>query len=387
MSRHIERFTVALARPVRRLRSCRAVAASIAIAGSVALIGGVTAPALAQVAPAPAHARVAMHKVASGRMQAAAAAIRTARYWTRSRMLAARNADALSLPMGAAPVRPLPARPHPSGPPHRVPGVAPTQALKGGVHVPPALARPRSGLQAGPTGGRWTGNFWAPPATTTGKVFFTTTGNGQTENWACSGSTVAGSGGDLVLTAGHCVYGDLGGEVPGEAWHSNWIFVPDYYYGYAPYGVWTARVLTTTWNWYDNQDEGDDIGAVAVNTNSAGQHIVNVVGGQGIAWDFPDNQYVYDFGYPGAPPFDGGSLQECDSAQFDWSSVLAGTMGMTCNFTGGSSGGPWLMYFNGEVGYINGVNDFSYPFFLPGYMFSLYFGGNVGSFYNDIAYL
>src|SRR5260221_10348780 len=47
-------------------------------------------------------------------------------------------------------------------------------------------------------------------------------------------------------------------------------------------------------------------------------------------------------------------MQECDGSEFDWSSVVPSSIGMTCNFTGGSSGGPWLLGFNGEFGHVNG---------------------------------
>jgi hypothetical protein len=73
----------------------------------------------------------------------------------------------------------------------------------------------------------------------------------------------------------------------------------------------------------------------------------------------PLPQYVYDFGCPAAPPFNGQSLQYCTGSEFNWPYVSS-TMGLACNFTGGSSGGPWLRSFGGEWGYINGVNDFGY---------------------------
>ena len=46
---------------------------------------------------------------------------------------------------------------------------------------------PRGHARSGPFGSAWTGNFYLPPATTTGKVFFTTHDGG---NWVCSASTV-----------------------------------------------------------------------------------------------------------------------------------------------------------------------------------------------------
>lgn len=364
----------------RRPRA-RRLAAVAGLAAGVALLGGAAIPTVATATTAPPTPPVSEHQVA-GTGQAAAATQRTIAYWTRARMLSARNAD--SVTFASRPHSPA-APAHPSGPAGQVAGAAPIQALAGPARQAPAPYRAALPPRAGSAGSNWTGNFYLPPATTTGKVFFTTTGNGQTENWVCSGSTVNSNGKDAVITAGHCVYGSLGGEVPGEGWHSNWMFVPDYYYGYAPYGVWTARQLWTLTNYYNNQDEGDDIGAAVMNTNSYGQHIVNVVGGQGLAWNWPENQYVYDFGYPAAPPFNGASLQYCNGSEFNWPYVSS-TMGLACNFTGGSSGGPWLRAFGGEFGYINGVNDFGYSS-LPGYIFSAYFGNNADALYNSVANL
>ncbi len=358
----------------------RRLAAVAGLAAGVALLGGMAAPGAATANTAPPSPRVSGH-VMTGTGRASMAAQRAVAYWTRARMLSARNADRTKITSPpdahAAPA------PRPSGPAGQVAGTAPVEALRGPAGRMPAHAAlpPRSG----PTGSSWPGNFYLPPATTTGKVFFTTTGNGQTENWVCSASTVNSNGRDAVITAGHCVYGSLGGEVPGERWHSNWVFVPDYYYGYAPYGVWTARQLWTLTNYINNQDEGDDIGAAVMNTNSSGQHIVSVVGGQGLAWNWAENQYVYDFGYPAAPPFNGASLQYCNGSEFNWPYVSS-TMGLACNFTGGSSGGPWLRSFGGEWGYINGVNDFGYTS-LPGDIFSAYFGNNADALYNSVANL
>jgi V8-like Glu-specific endopeptidase len=364
----------------------RRIARMAGLAAGVALLGGAAIPAAATATTAPPAPQVSGHQVASAG-QASAAAQQTIAYWTRARMLSARNADTITF--ASRPRMPAPPA-HPSGPAGQVAGAAPVQPLAGPARAQagparPAPARAAVAPRSGSTGSGWTGSFYLPPATTTGKVFFTTTGNGQTENWVCSASTVNSNGKDAVLTAGHCVYGSLGGEVPGEGWHSNWMFVPDYYYGYAPYGVWTARQLWTLSSYYNNQDEGDDIGAAVMNTNSSGQHIVNVVGGQGLAWNWAENQYVYDFGYPAAPPFNGMSLQYCNGGEFNWPYVSS-TMGLACNFTGGSSGGPWLRSFGGEFGYINGVNDFGYSS-LPGEIFSAYFGNNADSLYNSVANL
>ncbi len=373
------RSSKTLARVLKK-SSVRGLAAAAVVAATV-LAGGGATTAFAEAAGTPGPAGVTGHTVTA--RSAPASAARVATYWTRARMLSARNLDNLTEKSGNGAARArVPARP--SGPAGKVAGSAPTQALAGGVRPVPAPARTGMAPLTGSTGSPWTGNFYLPPATTTGKVFFTDHDGG---NWVCSGSTVNSGGKDVVFTAGHCVYGTAGGELPaGETWHSNWMFVPDYYYGYAPYGVWTAAQLWTLTNYVNYGDEGDDIGAVVMNVNSAGQHIVNVVGGQGIAWNYPDDQYVYDFGYPAASPFNGAVLDECDGYEFDWSSVVSSTMGLYCNFTGGSSGGPWLMSFGGEFGYVNGINDFAYSS-LSGYIFSAYFGSNAGNLYNAVANL
>jgi hypothetical protein len=378
MARSKENPAGALAPPSDKHHINRTRAAAVMVAAA-AMVAGIGGPAFARSAsaPTPAPAGVSVHQVGSPSANAS-----TVRYWTRDRMLSARSANVgIVRPGPRTPAGP----PAPSGPAGRVGGAAPSQALTGGVQHLTRSARAGVAPRSGPIGSPWTGNFYLPPATTTGKVFFTTTGNGRTENWVCSGSTVNSNGKDVVFTAGHCVYGSLGGEVPGERWHTNWVFVPDYWYGYAPYGVWTAKNLATLTNYYVYQDEGDDIGAAVMNTNTYGQHIVNVVGGQGLAWNWPASEYVYDFGYPAAPPFNGLSLQYCNGYEFGWPYVSS-TMGLNCNFTGGSSGGPWLAFFGGEFGYVNGVNDFGYTS-LPGYIFSAYFGTNADNLYNAVANL
>lgn len=143
--------------------------------------------------------------------------------------------------------------------------------------------------------------------------------------------------------------------------------------------MWTARQLWTLTGYVSTQAEGYDMGAAVMNPNRFGQQLVNVVGGQGLAWNWAANLPVYDFGYPAAPPFNGTTLEYCSDPEFGWPYV-ANTIGLGCNFTGGSSGGPFLAFFGGEFGYINGVNAFKYTS-LPNYVFSPYFGTDAYNLY------
>jgi hypothetical protein len=211
-----------------------------------------------------------------------------------------------------------------------------------------------------------------PVARTNGKVFFTSFGL----SYVCSGAIVNTEGKSSVWTAGHCVS-------DGQAWNFNWYFVPNYDSGSAPYGVWTAAQLWTTTAWFNNNgDFANDVGSAVMYRNN-GWRITDYLGGQGIAWNYPIGYYMYAFGYPQAAPFDGCCLWAEQGYTYDGG---GGTIYMVNYMTGGSSGGPWLNFFDGNWGYINGHNDFKYNT-LPQYMFSPYYGNQVASLYNTVRYI
>ena len=215
-----------------------------------------------------------------------------------------------------------------------------------------------------------------PTAMTVGKVFFTLAGG----NYVCSGATVNTEGKATVWTAGHCLSGSA-------QWASNWCFVPNYVDGYRPFGTWCAFQLWTLNGWFYNGDFDYDVGAALV-YRQFGYCITNYLGGQGIAWNYPIGQYVYAFGYPAAYPFDGQRLVAEQGSTYDGTYFPypdPGTIFMVNDMTGGSSGGPWLAWYDGNYGYINGHNDFKYTAYLA-YMFSAYYGNQVANLYNSVRY-
>ncbi len=208
-----------------------------------------------------------------------------------------------------------------------------------------------------------------PVARTYGKVFFTS----GSLNYVCSGTIVNTEGKSQVWTAGHCVS-------DGKAWNTNWVFVPNYSDGSAPYGYWSAKQLWTTTAWFnDNNDFANDVGT-AVMWRTNGNRITDYLGAQGIAWNQPLG-YMYAFGYPQASPFNGKYLV-AEQGNTYWGS-LPGTIYMINSMTGGSSGGAWLRNFNGQWGYINGHNDFKYTS-MPNRMYSPYYGDQVTSLYSAV---
>ena len=288
-----------------------------------------------------------------------------ARYWSPARMKAAKpdwQMPALRMRAGAKPGTPGTTKV--SGPETRIAGTTSATTPKPTNPAGTRHPSPQSFYPNYPVG--------SPVARTAGKVFFTSFGL----NYVCSGTVVNTEGKSTVWTAGHCV-SDAG------KWNYNWTFVPNYASGSAPYGVWSSYQLWATSAWFNNNsDWADDVGASIMNRNG-GQRITDYLGGQGIAWNYPIGYYVYAFGYPQGPPFNGCCLVEATGYTYNGG---GGTIYMLNDMTGGSSGGAWLNWFDGNWGYINGHNDFRYPGY-PQYMWSPYYGNQVAGLYNAVRYI
>lgn len=181
---------------------------------------------------------------------------------------------------------------------------------------------------------------------TVGKVYFTNPVNGL--NYVCSGATVNSGKKKLVQTAGHCVHGGAGGQ-----WMRNWVFVPRYRNGVRPFGTWYAYQLTSRTAWINSSSSDEDMGIVIMQTNG-GNSIVNVVGGNGLRWNWGYSVYVTILGYPAGPPFTGELQYYCQGTTWNGHGQQVRAW---CNMTGGSSGGPWLQEYNDAngLGYINSV--------------------------------
>ena len=94
---------------------------------------------------------------------------------------------------------------------------------------------------------------------------------------------------------------------------------------------------------------------------------------------------MYAFGYPQASPYDGQKLTYC--AGNDIADTWGGTsdFGLSCNMTGGSSGGPWFINFNSTngTGSLNSLNSFKYTSGrFTKYMYGPYFGAYTQRTYN-----
>ncbi|MPZ27334.1 MAG: peptidase [Micromonosporaceae bacterium] len=236
--------------------------------------------------------------------------------------------------------------------------VAPTDPLGSGAEI---QAFPESGAP-------WTDG--GAVVQTSGRVFF----DFQGQPASCSGNAVTSANESVVMTAGHCI------KLEGS-FHTNWVFVPAYNNGDDPFGTWTGAQSFITPQWNANENINFDIGAMVVNP-LGGQQLTDVVGGQGIAFNQPRGLPMYAFGFPAAAPYDGTRLIYCSGDTFN-DPLFSTAIGMTCDMTGGSSGGPWFRSFDEATGtgLQNSVNSFKY-IFLPNAMFGPYFGTDGQNVYN-----
>ena len=206
------------------------------------------------------------------------------------------------------------------------------------------------------------------PISHIGKVFFTLGG----QDYVCSGNSVTSANGSTVSTAGHCL-----NEGPG-AFASEFIFVPAYQNGSAPYGQWPAVELVAPTQWTSGGDIDYDTGFAVVATQG-GSTLSATVGASGVAFNQSTGLSYTLYGYPAASPFTGETLQRCAGASSP--DRLGGTtsQGVSCDMTGGSSGGPWFVG-SGSNGVQNSVNSFGYNS-QPGVMYGPYWGSVIEDAY------
>jgi V8-like Glu-specific endopeptidase len=196
------------------------------------------------------------------------------------------------------------------------------------VHGPTPQAKPG-------TGGGGTSSFEAPLPypSAHGKVFFTDSG----VNYVCSGTALVSTNSSVVWTAGHCV-----NEGPGS-FYTNFLFVPAYRDGAAPYGSFAGPTLLTTSGWQANGEFGVDVGAAVVGRNASGQTLAQAVAERSPVFNAARNQSYTLYGYPAAKRFNGQRMRVCSTAwSRDDTSAIPATMGVSCDMTGGSSGGGWV---------------------------------------------
>jgi V8-like Glu-specific endopeptidase len=191
----------------------------------------------------------------------------------------------------------------------------------------------------------------AYPYVTVGKLFFTDPRTG--ENSVCSASVLRPR---IVLTAGHCVHRGSGGS---NGFYTNFVFIPAYRDGVAPYGIWTWNSVVTTGEWATsngNFPNAADFAILEVKDQTISgrtRRIGEITGFLGYQTQRLAPNHATLLGYPVNLDF-GQKMHQVTAQSFAFggnNTVLYGS-----DMRGGSSGGPWVQNFGiPAVGQVDGL--------------------------------
>ena len=249
-------------------------------------------------------------------------------YWTEERRRAAQP-----VPMSKTPL------PQPGAPAPHLPQSHPGQTPSGHGRDQDAGARSDS-----LTAGHAVLQPLSYPYRTCGKIYFNQSGG----SYSGSAAMVAPN---VLLTAGHCVYG-------GGHWSTNMVFYPSYGTRTAtdPAYRFNCGRLSCRTSYVQNGNRAHDYALVWMGAAPG-----NVVGWLGLLWGASTAGRVWEaVGYPATPhpPYDGSTMEAAVGSVH--ASSTAGTIGLTNDdMEHGSSGGPWITAWNETVrSHANGLQSF-----------------------------
>jgi V8-like Glu-specific endopeptidase len=156
-------------------------------------------------------------------------------------------------------------------------------------------------------------------------ALFTTNGEGLGSHF-CSASVVNSPEQDLLITAAHCVSDTTSGSIA---------FVPGFYDGKMPYGIWRITRIIMGQTWVSAADPAADVAFLVVSGRGKAK-IQQLTGGERLGLGGPAGQLVSVVGYPETTniPVRCGNL----AREFSPTQLVFDCGG----YTNGTSGGPLL---------------------------------------------
>jgi V8-like Glu-specific endopeptidase len=176
------------------------------------------------------------------------------------------------------------------------------------------------------------------PYTTVGKLFFSING----APYVCSASVIQRR---VVATAGHCVHSGTS-----SGFYSNWVFVPAFRDGTAPFLSWNWRYVIVTGTWAGGgggvPNAADyamiEFGDQPLSSGAPPSKLGNVTGWLGWQTLSLSTNHTSKLGYP-------CNLDSCQKMQDVMSNSFRNTSPNNVEYGsdagGGSSGGPWVQNF------------------------------------------
>ncbi|MFG2979804.1 trypsin-like serine protease [Streptomyces sp. NPDC048258] len=249
-------------------------------------------------------------------------------------------AELVPPPEGAAPVR---AKAGPTGSP-----TAPSrsQAAKPQLSTPPGSALPPAVTP--PPGG---------PAAFTGALFT----DGLDSDHFCTATVVHSPGGNLIVTAGHCL-------LDGQQGDGTAVFAPAYANGMAPYGTWKLEEVFEDDRWAEGTDDDYDLAFARLAPDAKGRTIESVTGAAVLDTSGRAGEEVTVTGYPA----DRKVPRTCTAVTVRESAT---EQRFDCaDFPGGTSGSAWIARDGKIIGILTGgdTDDVSTSTVLGDYAASLY---------------
>jgi V8-like Glu-specific endopeptidase len=168
-------------------------------------------------------------------------------------------------------------------------------------------------------------------------------------NSSCTASVISPN---VIVTAAHCAY-----DTVNNRWYSNWAFTPAWRNGSAPYGTFSWRNIRVLSGWVNASGtvRRYDVALIRLGNNGAGRPVHYYTGYLGRSWNYSYTQSQHAFGYP-SNLGSGRYTYACAAESFGNGTDV---VGMGCNMTYGSSGGPWIRsfapYTSGSVNYVSAV--------------------------------